>query len=152
MIEIGTSLVIFLSALNTSMTAAAAETVLAQEGTVNEVVYVNNEHPLTLEMYVRQYFKENPILAEVARCESTFKHYGKNGDLIRGIVDNDDVGVMQINTRFHGETAEKLGYDLETIDGNLAYAQNLYDRQGIQPWYASEKCWGAEAKKLGVNR
>lgn len=150
MIELSTSLLIFISALNTNMTAATAQTVAAQEVAVNEVPIVNVEHPLTLEMYVRQYFKDEPLLAEISRCESTFKHYDKEGNLVQGIVNSDDIGVMQINTYYHSDTAEKLGYDLHTVDGNLAYAKYLYEKYGPQPWSASSPCWGKKAAELGI--
>lgn len=150
MIELSTSLLIFLSALNTNMTTATANTAVAKETAANEVPIVNVEHPLTLEMYVRQYYKDTPLLAEISRCESTFKHYDKEGNLVRGIVNKDDVGVMQINEYYHSATAEKLGYDLHTVDGNLAYAKYLYEKSGPQPWSASSPCWGKAATQLGV--
>lgn len=97
--------------------------------------------PRTTKDIVIEYFKEDPILAEVAFCESTFTHYKDDGSVLRGRVDNRDVGVMQINTYYHGDTAERMGFDLENLEDNLAYAQNLFDRQGLQPWSASSKCW-----------
>jgi len=100
-----------------------------------------NESP-TIEEYVKAYYKDNPILAEVARCESTFRHFEKNGDILRGTVNQKDIGVMQINEHFHGATAEKLGLDLYSLDGNLAYAAYLYNKEGMRPWKASSKCWG----------
>ena len=100
-----------------------------------------HELPLTTEQIVTEYFKDDPILAKVAFCESTFTHYTENGSVLRGKVDNRDVGVMQINTYYHGDTAERMGIDLMTLEGNLAYAKNLYERQGLQPWSASSKCW-----------
>ena len=97
--------------------------------------------PLTTEQIVTEYFKDDPILVKVAFCESTLTHYKEDGTVLRGKVDNRDVGVMQINTYYHGDTADRMGLDLLTLEGNLAYAKNLYDRQGLQPWSASSKCW-----------
>lgn len=98
----------------------------------------------TVEEYVREYFEETPILAEVARCESRFRHFGKNGDIIRGEINSLDVGVMQINEYYHKETALKLGYNIYSLDGNLAYGMYLYEQSGTQPWISSSKCWGLE--------
>jgi hypothetical protein len=98
--------------------------------------------PITLESHVREYFKDDPILAEIAKCESQFRHIGNSGKVIRGKVNKADVGVMQINEKYHLDQAEKLGYDLHTLEGNMAYAKWLYEKQGPQPWYPSEKCWG----------
>jgi hypothetical protein len=54
----------------------------------------------------------------------------------------EDTGVMQINKTYHAKTAAKLGLNLDKLDDNLAYAKYLYDTQGVQPWSASEPCWG----------
>lgn len=93
-----------------------------------------------VENYLREHFADTPLLIEIARCESTFMHY-KDGEVVRGRVDNADVGVMQINERYHLETATKLGFDIHTIDGNMAYAKYLYEKSGAQPWSASKPCW-----------
>lgn len=97
----------------------------------------------SVETLVREYFSDIPIMAEVARCESTFTHHLADGSVIRGRVDNRDTGVMQINTYYHEATAVALGLDLEDFYDNLAYARNLYERQGVQPWSASRPCWGS---------
>lgn len=95
----------------------------------------------TVEIDVREYFEDTPILAEIAKCESKFRHVGKKGDVMRGMIDRDDIGVMQINTYFHGETAQKMGLDLKTLNGNLAYAKALYEKEGTVPWKSSSECW-----------
>lgn len=90
---------------------------------------------------MRSYFKDIPVMVEVARCESTFRHTLKDGSVLRGVVDKADTGVMQINTRYHGTTAQELGLDLTDIYDNMAYARYLYEKQGVQPWSASAPCW-----------
>lgn len=90
---------------------------------------------------VRSYFSDIPVMIQIARCESTFRHTLPDGTVLRGVVDNADTGVMQINTRYHGETAESLGLDLSVFEDNLAYARYLYEKQGTKPWSASAPCW-----------
>lgn len=94
------------------------------------------------ESIVREYFKDIPVMVQVARCESTFRHDLSDGSVLRGKVDPADTGVMQINKRYHEATAIKLGLDLENIRDNMAYARYLYEKQGTQPWNASRPCWG----------
>ena len=151
MIELTTSLLMLASAL-TPMTAkavveakdsaaAAAEATTTVEQTLPEI-----DHPLTsvsVEAYVRDYFKDTPILAEISRCESTFRQFDKEGKPLTGRVNNADIGLMQINTYYHGETAKKLGYDIYTVDGNLGFAKWLYGKYGDTPWVHSSKCWKA---------
>jgi len=93
------------------------------------------------EATVREYFADIPVMIQVARCESTFRHTLADGTVLRGHVDNRDTGVMQINTGYHGATADTLELDLENIYDNMAYARDLYERQGTQPWSASRPCW-----------
>ena len=100
-----------------------------------------------IEKYLREHYADTPILVEIARCESTFMHY-KNGELVRGRVDNADVGVMQINERYHLETSKKLGFDIHTIEGNVGYAKHLYEKSGAQPWSASQPCWSKTVAKI----
>lgn len=126
-----------------AVTEAKGATTTATEATTT-VETLDADHPLTtvsVEGYVRDYYKKNPILAEISKCESTFRQFDSKGRVVRGIVNPDDVGLMQINLFYHGETAEKLGYDLYTIDGNLAYGQYLYDKYGDSPWIHSKPCW-----------
>ena len=102
----------------------------------------------TLEAYVRAYYKNTPELAEIAGCESNFRQYDAKGAILKGTVDKDDIGIMQINKYYNGDNAEKLGYDIYTIEGNLAYAKVLYKKYGDDPWSSSEKCWKPELVAL----
>ncbi len=97
-----------------------------------------------VEAQVRAYFKDSPILIRIAFCESTFRHYEKDGSVLRGVKNKRDVGVMQINEFYHASKADELKLDLENITDNMAYAQYLYDKKGTQPWAASRPCWGKD--------
>jgi hypothetical protein len=121
---------------STAIVEAASSAVLADSAPSNVSAKIS-----TVETYVRSYFKSMPILAEVARCESQFRQFNKDGEVLRGREVRQDVGVMQVNEFFHKDTAEKLGYDIYTLDGNLGYAKWLYQHQGTQPWQASAPCW-----------
>lgn len=100
------------------------------------------EKVLTTEEIVRDYFKDMPILAEVARCESEFRQFNSDGSVLRGDYNKADVGVMQINEKYHLGTAQKLGLNLHTLEGNMAYARYLYEKEGTKPWNYSSACWG----------
>lgn len=94
------------------------------------------------ESIVRQYFRDVPVMIQVARCESTFRHTLEDGSVLQGRVDPADTGVMQINKRYHESAAIKMGLNLDNIYDNMAYARHLYEKQGTQPWSASSPCWG----------
>ena len=93
------------------------------------------------EAAVRSYFSDIPVMIQIARCESTFRHTTDDGTVLRGVVDPADTGVMQINTRYHGEKARKLGLDLTDMYDNMEYARDLYQKSGTRPWNASANCW-----------
>lgn len=113
--------------VNTTEAAVVTETTTALTHDVEDIV--------------RSYFADIPVLIQVARCESTFRHTLEDGSVLRGVVDPADTGVMQINKRYHEATATTLGLDLNDIYDNMAYARHLYEKQGTQPWSASAPCW-----------
>ena len=94
--------------------------------------------------HVEEYFADVPVMADIAYCESRFRQYDASGNLFRGWVDSADVGVMQVNERYHLEDSKKLGYDIHTVEGNLGYSRHLYETQGVQPWNSSAKCWNVK--------
>ena len=104
--------------------------------------------PNVTEMAVREYFKDIPVMVSIARCESHFRHTLADGSVLRGEKDSADTGVMQINTRYHGQRALELGLDLQSLEDNLAYARTLYQKQGTKPWNSSAPCWNRTLAKL----
>lgn len=126
---------------------SAIKKVATQESVVevkNQVVYVSTKADPAVEMTVYTYFADIPEMIYVAQCESTFRHYGADGNVLRGTMVSSDVGVMQINEYYHYDRALSLGYDIHTLDGNLDYARFLYEEQGLQPWSASRPCWSGK--------
>lgn len=94
-----------------------------------------------IESKVREYFSDLPIMAEVSKCESRYRQFSADGSILRGVVNGQDVGVMQINEYYHLKRAKKLGMDVRTLEGNLDYARLLYEEEGTRPWKASAPCW-----------
>lgn len=95
------------------------------------------------------------ILKPVCGCESAGKPYLEprqyeiDGITVRyGRVNNLDKGMCQINLHYHEAQSEKLGFDVMTADGNIKYANWLYDRDGLQPWSASKPCWQSTVNNL----
>jgi hypothetical protein len=85
-------------------------------------------------------------MRRIAWCESKYHHTDpQSGQIIRGFVNRNDIGIMQINETYHGKAAQALGIDLYSLDGNLRYARYLYDREGTRPWSSSQPCWSGSA-------
>jgi hypothetical protein len=101
-----------------------------------------NKPILSTEAYVKEYFRDIPIMIEIAKCESHYRQLDPDGDVHRGSIDPRDIGVMQINEHYQGETALKENYNIYTLEGNTSYARKLYEDQGTKPWDSSKPCWG----------
>lgn len=96
-----------------------------------------------LEQQVRSYFEDIPVMIEIARCESEFKHYHTDGTVRKNMQGSSATGVMQIMASIHRRVAANLGFDIDTPEGNMQYARYLYEKNGTWPWFASKYCWNA---------
>lgn len=85
-------------------------------------------------------------MRKIAYCESRNRQFDKNGSVIRGVVNSKDVGIFQINERYHLSDSLKMGINIHTVEGNLEYAKYLYEKQGTRPWNSSRPCWGNTEK------
>jgi hypothetical protein len=94
------------------------------------------------EKLVRGYFKDIPVMIEIARCESDFRQFADSGDVLRSA---GMIGVFQFFESIHTTGAKALGFDLATLEGNLGYAKHVYETQGTTPWNGSSYCWKTSA-------
>lgn len=88
--------------------------------------------------YIREQLGQ--MYVEIADCESNLRQFNEDGTVL--ISRTNDVGIMQINLAAHRETAERLGIDIYTLEGNVAYASILVANRGAQDWYMSRDCHG----------
>lgn len=159
MIEIITTSLFVLSSVYGAPNVANAETITVistSSATVSkqEITVKNGfltKKQLELEQTAKEYFKDYPILIKIAECESQFRQYDSKGNILKGRVNKGDLGLMQINKYYHEEKADELGLDLETIDGNMAYAKYLYEKEGAKPWLSSSKCWKGNTNPISDN-
>ena len=103
--------------------------------------YQLSQNPETLAAYVREYYKDTPVLAAIAECESQMRQFDKDGAVLKN-PKSTAIGLMQIMASLHDEAADELGIDINTTKGNLDYAKYLYEKQGTKPWNSSKACWG----------
>ena len=131
-----------------STTTAPGVTINKEEKIIKNNLYTKKQ--LELKEKASVYFKDYPILVKIAGCESQFRQYDSEGKVLQGKVNKGDLGLMQINKYYHSEKSDELGFDIETVEGNMAYAKYLYEKEGEKPWLSSSKCWKqAPAQKLG---
>jgi hypothetical protein len=150
MIELTTGVMFLMSSLygagqhgytDTAVANAIAATESNTEQTLSRKIGTFTNEKIT-EAFLRKVYADTPILVEVARCESEFHQFDKEGKPVRGRINKADVGIMQINEHYHLDTADSMKVDLETVAGNVAYAKYLYGKFGTSPWNASKPCWG----------
>lgn len=159
MIELTTTVILLLTSLYGGPVVAADKVV--SEPMVNKVE-VKKEITLTkkeIQDRAGEIFKNDPVLLAIAQCESSFRHYDTDGTVLRGKTNPADVGLMQINEKYHADKASELGFDLETPEGNMQYAKWLYEKEGVTPWISSSSCWKktiaykiSQDKLLAVNK
>jgi hypothetical protein len=104
-----------------------------------------------VEAAIREYFADIPLMIEIARCESKFRQFDSYGDVLHGVQVYADTGAFQVNTWYHGARAEKLGYNLNTLTGNMSYSRLLQKEQGYWPWISSQPCWGKSPLAANFN-
>ena len=107
----------------------------------NQTASTTAEAPQTVEETVREYFADIPVMIEVARCESKFRQFADSGNVLRGGVGGQMIGVYQFFDRYHVGPASALGFDIETLEGNLDYARHTYAQEGTAPWNSARDCW-----------
>jgi hypothetical protein len=94
-----------------------------------------------VEGMVRATFADAPAMIKVAECESKFRQFTDAGNVLHGGMDGKMIGVYQLYGDVHRQAALNLGFDIDTMLGNISYARYLYDKQGTDPWMSSFSCW-----------
>ena len=94
-----------------------------------------------VERFINDYFADIPVLAKIAQCESRYRQFNSDGNVLKGEQNRYDRGVMQINILYHAKVADGLGLNIHNLDDNVAYARYLYEKQGAKPWMSSSACW-----------
>ena len=148
MLELTTGVVFLMSSLygsgqgNNHIQSISANITDSEQTTVAQIDKVGSfSSSIQMEAYLRKEYADTPILVEVARCESEFRQFDKDGKIVHGRANPADVGVMQINEFYHADTARAMGLNLHTVEGNVAFAKYLYGKYGSSPWSASQPCW-----------
>lgn len=98
--------------------------------------------PESLETAFKRVFgDDSEIMSAISFCESSHRQFDKNGESLQGLEVKADTGLFQINKSYHLEKSIELGFNIETLEGNLQMAKYLHNKFGTQPWKASKPCW-----------
>lgn len=87
-------------------------------------------------------FGEGHPLVAVAQCESGFRQFNDDGSLlVNPAPDSSATRIFQILHITHGPHALSMGMDITTPEGNMDYAEYLYNQNGLRDWEESRHCW-----------
>lgn len=107
--------------------------------------------PDVVKKHIKDYFKDTPVMIAIAECESTFRQYDpETGEPLPNGQGSSAIGVFQIMASYHADPASEMGWDIRDFNGNVRYAEYLYETQGTKPWEASQKCWGSA--NMAINK
>jgi soluble lytic murein transglycosylase-like protein len=81
-------------------------------------------------------------LSRIIQCESSWNAHAESR--------TGDTGLLQVNRKFHKQTAKQRGYDIENWQAAAEYGVLLFKEQGPQPWKASAHCHGLASKPKKV--
>lgn len=104
--------------------------------------------------YVTEFFTDNDAeeMLPIIKCESNFKHYGEDGEVLKNFAGSNAIGVAQIMSSVHPDPKilkrynrrnntdlTEADFDLTTLEGNLGYALVLYTIRGVRDWECAKK-------------
>ena len=115
--------------------------VQASTGVFNTTNTFTIENPSNGILEGKEYVLKDEVLMKIALCESGGNQFNKDGSILRGKENPQDIGKWQINEYWNGAKARELGFDIYTLDGNYAMASWLYDKNGTKDWNWSKHCW-----------
>jgi len=120
------------------------------EATTVDEPKIKKEIPLSISEHIDVEAKSadiDPTLAhKIAFCESTLRQFNNDGTVVRGVRNSSDIGLFQINEKFHLEKSRELGYDIYTTQGNIDYALYLLKKEGSRHWSSSKPCWSKDTQ------
>ena len=101
-----------------------------------------------------QFLEDNNAerLIPIIKCESQFRHYEPDGEVLKNTEGSSAIGVAQILSSMHPDPKIIYRYnkrnnldltvedfDLTTFEGNIGYALVLYKVRGVQDWECRKK-------------
>lgn len=89
---------------------------------------------VAVEKRVREYFADTPVMIDIAKCESSFRQFADSGAVFKGGNAGGMIGIFQFFDAIHSVPALVLGFDINTVEGNIGYAKELYKSSGSSPW------------------
>lgn len=112
--------------------------IIEREAIKSGIEVVDTQTPPIPQLYAK--------LRVICSCESNGHPNGQprqfsNGQVLKGQINQKDIGACQISTQYWLEKSKELGYDIYTEEGNYKMANWIFENYGDEPWDASRFCW-----------
>ena len=88
------------------------------------------------------------VLQAISWCESQYRQYDKDENVLRGEINPKDVGLFQFNERWWLDFAVENDYNIYTSYGRTELALYVYKTKGTKDWRYSETCWGEKMLQM----
>jgi hypothetical protein len=123
------------------ITFAQTATTTIPTSTVTTTTSVTSSDPNAgVAAAVASYFGDIPVMIAIAKCESGPRQFQSPGVPLHG-GNGSMIGIFQLDQTIHTAPALALGFDINTVEGNMSYARYLYGIEGTEPWISSFGCW-----------
>jgi hypothetical protein len=119
--------------------------------TAEDICRKNRKVPLTeyqkgMCAYLAHEFRDDPVMIEIAFCESSWRHQDSDGR-VRVNRNSDksqtvDVGLFGFNVHWNAELMQKHRLDPYAVKDNVRLAKHLRKKRKYQDWESSRSCWG----------
>lgn len=123
----------------------------AHDAAMLAVNYATNEG---MQQFVTEFFTNYDAeeMIPIIACESEFKHYNDNGEVLKNMQGSSATGIAQILASVHPDPQVIARYnrrnhtqyrvedfDITTLAGNVWYALILYETRGTRDWECAKK-------------
>ena len=85
---------------------------------------------------------DEDLARKILNCESGLTHKTKDNINKDG---SKDIGIGQINEKYHGKEMKKAGLNIRDETDNLVYSFYLMGRNNLRDYSASKSCWAKQS-------
>ena len=137
-----------------SASVVAHRTIAAYKENLNASTPITLDPNLGIKPFVQEFFTQNDAaeMLSIINCESGFKQFDKDGEVLKNKEGSSAVGIAQIIASKHPDQKVLNRYnkrnntdltvrdfDITTLMGNVGYALVLYKVRGTQDWECAKK-------------
>lgn len=94
-----------------------------------------------IDFYANKYGNDVKLMLKIAMAESAGRQFNKDGTILRGQINNKDIGIFQLNEFYWLKKSKELNLDIYSLNGNIEMANWIMKNYGNSPWNWSKNKW-----------